>query len=267
MKNNVKTFEELQKMNLTEIIEGKCYLKFDYTGSFSSANIHEQILELVKYFGLCDSFTTPSFRNSFTMTDAEHFGTNSTPKIYERHSKNNIKDRWGYVRNVSLFDVQEHVFRKCKIDSLYFYRDENNYYIIVGNLKTCSVFFYKDGDKLVVDDYPIYRILERANKRRVSEIKKEKNEKIKKFEMKLEMMGLQGFLEIDSLELREYDRTNLAKTAQLISRGYSISANYRKEWRENLFDLTHNNNKINLRQLTPEKLKIILTALQEIGEL
>jgi hypothetical protein len=264
--NNVKTFEELKTMTLKEVIDGKCFLKFSHTGTFKTAYLHEQIIELVKHFGLCEKYFS-GCSSSFNMEDAKHFGTNKTPKISNEFRMKNNPNRWGHVYNCALFGTTSYSLMRCEINEINVHRDTNDYYIMVDDLKTCSVFFYNDNGKLVISDYPIYRILERANKRRLSEIKKEKNENIKKFEMKLEMMGLQGFLEIDSLTLLEYCRSNLAKTAQLVSNGYYISANYRREWRENLFDISHNNNKINIKQLTPENLKIILTALQQIGKL
>lgn len=264
---NVKTFDELKKMTLTEVVENECWLEFKSNGNFSTANLHEEILELVKHFSLCSSWRGTSWSSSFRIEDAEHFGTDITPKIKTKYATENVKDRWGYRRNHQLFSALEFYLDNCEIGSINVLREVNDYYIIVDKLKTCSVFFYNDNGNVTVDNYPIYRLLRAANKRRLGEIKKEKNEKIRKFEMELVMMGLQGYLEIPSLTLRKTSHSNMARTAFLSSNGFQIFANYKREWDVNLYDLTSNNNSVNMKQLSHVNLKIILTALKEIGKL
>jgi len=80
-------------------------------------------------------------------------------------------------------------------------------------------------------------------------------------------MGLQGFLEIPSLSLEKTTHSNMAKTAFLRANGFTITANYKRDWDANLYDLTNYNNSINMKQLNHKDLKIILTALKEIGKL
>lgn len=263
-KKIVKTFDELKLMNLSDVIEKECYLEFKHSGSFQTVNIHEQILELIKHFNLCDIWNMNAYSQSFHMDQADHFGPSITPFISQKYKNLPARTYW---RNASLFSVVDYGLGNCEISTVSLYRDTDNYYFIVDDLKKCSVFFYNDNGKNNVKDYPIYRLLDRCNKRRLGEIKKEKNEKIRKFEMELVIMGLQGFLEIPSLSLEKTAHSNMAKTAFLRANGFTITANYKRDWDANLYDLTHYNNSINMKQLNHKDLKIILTALKEIGKL
>lgn len=268
MKNkNVKSYNELLKMNLTDVIKEECWLEFKHNGSFMTANLHEQIMELVKHFSLCKNYSGSRWTCNFDMEDANHFGPSVTPQIFNLHSKNNVKNRFGVIRNVALLSMVEFNLEQCQVETIKIHRSDKDYYVIADNLKTCSIFCYDDGKARKVLEYPIYRLLQRCDKRRLGEIKKEKNEKIRKFEMELVMMGLQGFLDIPSLTLQKTSHSNVVRTAYLQSNGYTITANYKRDWDCNLYDLTHHSNIINMRQLNHKDLKIILTALKDIKKL
>jgi hypothetical protein len=156
---------------------------------------------------------------------------------------------------------------QCQVEQIKIHRSDKDYYIIADDLKTCSIFCYDDGTTRKVLDYPIYRLLQRCDKRRLGKIKKEKNEKIRKFEMELVMMGLQGFLDIPSLTLQKTYHSNIARTVYLQGNGFTITANYKRDWDCNLYDLIHHSNVMNLKQLNHHDLKIILKALKDIRKL
>jgi len=268
-KKIVKTFVELKNITLSEVIEKEYWLEFKHHGDFSTSNLHEEIMELVKHYSLCSKWEQYRPTYSFRLKDAEHFGTEITPFIKQLCLNNmgNPTGRWGYMRNPNLFNTVSFYLSNCEIDKINIYRTKSDYYIIADDLKMCSVFFYNENGVTNGKEYPIYRLLRAANKRRLGEIKKEKNEKIRKFEMELVIMGLQGFLEIPSLSLEKTTHSNMAKTAFLRANGFTITANYKRDWDANLYDLTNYNNSINMKQLNHKDLKIILTALKEIGKL
>lgn len=267
-KKIVKTFTELKNLTLSEVVEQEYWLEFKHNGDFSTSNLHEEIMELVKHYSLCSKWEQCRYNHSFHSDDAKHFGTEITPFIKQSYlSADNTKSRWGYYRNPQLFNTIQFTLSDCKIDNINIYRTKTDYYIIADDLKLCSVFFYNDNGATNGKEYPIYRLLRAANKRRLGEIKKEKNAKIRKFEMELVMMGLQGFLDISSLSLEKTYHSNIARTAFLRANGFTITANYKRDWDQNLYDLTHHSNTINMKQLSHQNLKIILTALKEIGRL
>lgn len=266
-KKIVKTFDELKNITLSEVIEKEYWLEFKHHGDFSTSNLHEEIMELVKHYSLCSKWEFNRYSDSFTESDADHFGPEITPFIKSIYMGNKNTKRQYWQQDVSLFSVNKLCMLNCEISSMKVYRTKSDYYIIADDLKMCSVFFYNENGVTNGKDYPIYRLLRAANKRRLGEIKKEKNEKIRKFEMELVIMGLQGFLEIPSLSLEKTAHSNMAKTAFLRANGFTITANYKRDWDANLYDLTHYNNSINMKQLNHEDLKIILTALKEIGKL
>jgi len=214
-KKIVKTFAELKNLTLTEVVENEYWLEFKHQGDFSTANLHEEIMELVKIYSLCSEWKLARYTESFDMNDAKHFGTEITPFIKQLYLANNVKDRWGYYRNPQIFNTMLFHLSNCEISSIQVYRTKSDYYIIADDLKLCSVFFFNENGVTNGKEYPIYRLLRAANKRRLGEIKKEKNEKIRKFEMELVMMGLQGFLDIPSLTLQKTHHSNIAKTDYL----------------------------------------------------
>lgn len=267
-KKIVKTFEELKNLTLSEVVEQEYWLEFKHHGDFSTSNLHEEIMELVKHYSLCSKWEQRKYTSSFHSKDADHFGTEITPLIKQLYLTNtNTKSRYGYYSNPQLFNTIQFSLCNCEIHNVDVYRTKTDYYIIVDDLKLCSAFFYNDNGVTNGKEYPIYRLLRAANKRRLGEIKKEKNEKIRKFEMELVMMGLQGFLDIPSLSLEKTYHSNIARTAFLRANGFTITANYKRDWDANLYDLTHHSNTINMKQLNHHELKIILTALKDIRKL
>lgn len=255
MKKIAKTFEELKTIDFKEIVSKKYFLKVDKNSDFQNLTICEDILLLMDHFQLCTNPQKQIFGNILDRKDIKHFKIQNLPKNKHTYSTNVV-----YLESFNIY--------QSGFEYVNFYSDVNHYYLTVDKIQKCSVFFYKDENNNNIDDYPIYELFKLYETRRTKRIETEKSENIKTFEMRMVMMGLQGFLDIPKFELRELSTYyKIQKRIYLHNNGFEITANDIKSYDENKFNILNKRQGINIKNLSHRQLKILLTSFKEIGYL
>lgn len=262
-KKIIKTKDEIKQISLNDVLEKKISLSVLET-DFLTGNCNfltDDVCEIIKFFNFeFDILTTYRTDAYFEQTNKFKTILNSDfLEILKKYSKS--INSWSYTSIPGISKQYK------QIKSPYFYgvnilTYKDSVVYALDELVTCSSLFEKGKE----NSYPIYKVLEIMNKRRIAANKKETANKCKTFELKIQFMGLCGELVEHGLifNTQESSVQNIVRKNYAFSQnGTSIYVERNESFDNNLFSIRHYN--FNFNGLTKTQMINILTSLQDNG--
>lgn len=250
----VKTLNEIEQMNFNDVIDKKVCVKIKESDA-KNIKLHENILALLSKFGLVQSDKVTHYNN-------QSIYDHQVAKPLSKFVKVDVSSYSSTWCRGTVF------YLKSDIDKMFTGIKDDNYVLVIDNLKTCSAYI-KPNEEFA---YPIYRVFQIFNNRRLAEKTKKKNWEIAKFERKMKMTALVFELGLDEYKYqyieREYEEKNVEKTSHYFIEGRdNISSMYISYSVDEIETRIFTNGNFNTFTMSLEKTKKLLDALHEIGQI